>query len=112
MKKRALTQGITAIDSMRGNSSHEQNPFIVLKRPSADERQGEAFGISLVYSGNFLMQAEVDAHNTLRLLAGINPSGFDWKLEPGERFQTPEAVLVYSDRGLNAMSQTFHKRCV
>lgn len=109
VKKRALTQGITAIDSMRGNSSHEQNPFIVLKRPSADERQGEAFGISLVYSGNFLMQAEVDAHNTLRLLAGINPSGFDWKLEPGERFQTPEAVLVYSDRGLNAMSQTFHK---
>lgn len=109
VKMRPLVQGISSIGSMRGNSSHEQNPFIVLKRPTADERQGEALGISLVYSGNFLMQAEVDAHETVRVLAGIHPSGFDWKLEPGERFQTPEAVLVYSDKGLNGMSQTFHK---
>ena len=108
VKNRILTHGITAIGSMRGNSSHEQNPFIALKRPSADEQQGEVFGVSLIYSGNFLMQAEVDAHDTLRLLAGINPSGFDWKLDPGEHFQTPEAVLVYSDKGLNGMSQTFH----
>lgn len=109
IKQRPLIQGITAIDSMRGNSSHEQNPFMVLKRPTADERQGEVIGISLIYSGNFLIQAEVDAHDTTRVLAGIHPSGFDWKLEAGETFQTPEAVLVYSDRGLNGMSQTFHK---
>lgn len=109
IKNRMLVQGITAIDSMRGNSSHEQNPFVVLKRPSANEHQGEVYGFSLVYSGNFLMQAEVDAHDTLRLLAGINPQGFDWKLEPGEYFQTPEAVMVYSDNGLNGMSQVFHK---
>ncbi len=109
IRTRNLEPGITAIGSMRGNSSHEHNPFVVLRRPNADERQGEVIGISLVYSGNFRLQAEVDAHDTLRLLAGIDPETFEWKLESGESFQTPEAVMVYTDRGLNHMSQTFHK---
>lgn len=109
IRERKLEQGITAIDSRRGHSSHEQNPFLVLKRPFAEEDQGEVWGLSLLYSGNFLMQAEVDAHDTLRILAGIHPDGFTWKLEAGEEFQTPEAVLVYSDQGLGGMSRTFHK---
>lgn len=109
IKNRTLEQGITAIDSMRGNSSHEHNPFLALKRHNTDENAGEAIGVSLVYSGNFRMQAEVDTHDVTRITAGINPEGFDWKLEPGESFQTPEAVLVYSENGLNGMSQTFQK---
>lgn len=106
---RRLEYGIQAIDSTRGHSSHEQNPFIILKRPSADEFQGEAIGCSLIYSGNFLAQAEVESHGTTRLMIGINPFGFSWELNPGETFQTPEAVLVYSSQGLNDMSQTFHR---
>jgi len=109
VRVRHLEQGIQAVDSLRGNSSHNQNPFIALKRPSADEFQGEVLGFSLVYSGNFLAQAEVDTYDTTRVLLGIHPEWFDWKLEPGGEFQTPEAVMVYSDQGLNGMSQTFHK---
>ncbi|MGL5259924.1 MAG: alpha-galactosidase [Lachnospiraceae bacterium] len=109
IKTRQLEQGIQAIDSMRGNSSHEHNPFMVLKRSSTNEHQGEVMGFSLVYSGNFLIQAEVDPHEQTRVLVGINPSQFDWKLERYESFQTPEAVMVYSKNGLNDMSQTFHK---
>ena len=109
LKVRRLEQGIQAVSSARGHSSHEHNPFIVLKRPDTNESQGEAIGFSLIYSGNFLAQAEVDTHDTTRVMLGIHPDGFDWKLEPGEEFQTPEAVMVYSDAGLNRMSQTFHK---
>ena len=109
LKVRRLEQGIQAVDSIRGNSSHEQNPFIGLKRPTADETQGEAIGFSLVYSGNFLAQAQVDTQDTTRVLLGIHPFGFRWKLEPGESFQTPEAVMVYSHRGLGHMSRTFHR---
>ncbi len=108
VKTRRLEEGTVSIGSMRGHSSHEHNPFLVLKRPTADEHQGEALGLSFIYSGNFLMQAEVDCHHMTRVLAGIHPDCFDWKLEPGESFQTPEAVLVYSSNGMNAMSQTFH----
>lgn len=109
VKIRRLEQGIQAVDSMRGHSSHEHNPFMVLKRPTADEHQGEVIGFSLIYSGNFLIQAEVDTHTNTRVLVGINPAGFDWKLDVNESFQTPEAVMVYSEQGLNGMSQTFHK---
>ncbi len=109
IRKRNLEPGTVSIGSMRGNSSHEHNPFLVLKRENTDEYQGEAIGFSLIYSGNFRIQAEVDAHETLRVLAGIDPETFSWKLDCGESFQTPEAVMVYTDQGLNHMSQTFHK---
>ncbi len=109
LKVRNLEEGIQSVGSLRGHSSHEHNPFVILKRPSANEFQGEACGFSLVYSGNFLAQAEVDTHGTTRMLLGIHPDTFDWKLEPGESFQTPEAVMVFTDQGLNHLSQTFHR---
>lgn len=109
VKTRRLEQGIQAVSSARGHSSHNHNPFIVLKRPGADEFQGEVMGFSLVYSGNFLAQAEVDTYNVTRVMLGINPFAFTWKLESGEDFQTPEAVMAYSQEGLNGMSQVFHR---
>ena len=108
-KLRKLEQGIQSVGSLRGNSSHNHNPFVILKRPGADESRGEAMGFSLVYSGNFLAQAEVDTYDTTRMLLGIHPAAFEWKLEPGETFQAPEAVMVYTDQGLNHLSQTFHR---
>ncbi len=104
-----LHPGVQSIHSMRGHSSHQFNPFLALKRENADEHTGEVMGISLVYSGNFLAQAEVDTMGTLRVMAGIHPECFCWPLRKGEQFQTPEAVLVYSDQGLNGMSQVYHK---
>ena len=109
MKVRRLEQGTQSVESARGHSSHNHNPFIMLRRPGTDEDQGEVIGLSLIYSGNFLAQAEVDTWYTTRVTLGINPFGFDWKLPPGEAFQTPEAVVVYSCRGMNAMSQAFHR---
>ncbi|WP_297995640.1 alpha-galactosidase [uncultured Clostridium sp.] len=109
VKKRKLEQGIQSISSARGNSGHNHNPFIALKRPNTDEFQGEALGFSLVYSGNFLAQVEVDTYDVTRVLMGINPLGFKWYLDEGEEFQTPEVVMVYSDKGMNGVSQTYHE---
>ena len=109
MKIRKLEQGVQSVESARGNSSHNHNPFIMLRRPGTDEEKGEVIGFSLIYSGNFLAQVEVDTWDTARVTLGINPFGFDWKLAPGESFQTPEAVMVYSYEGMGAMSRTFHQ---
>lgn len=106
---RPLQHGIQAVYSMRGHSSHHYNPFITLKRKHTDENQGEAIGCALVYSGSFLGQVEVDNHDVTRLTMGIHPEQFEWDLTKGESFETPEVVLVYSDSGLNAMSQTYHQ---
>ena len=103
-----LDIGTTSVESLRGHSSHQQNPFVILKRPGADERQGDVIGFSLVYSGNFLASAEVDNYQTTRVLMGIHPEWFSWLLKPGDSFQTPEAVMVFSDEGLNGMSQIYH----
>ena len=106
--KRKLDIGTTEIESLRGHSSHQQNPFVILKRPEADEFSGEVIGLSFVYSGNFKISAQVDPYGVTRLMAGINPTWFSWKLEPGQSFQTPEAVMVYSRNGMNGMSQDLH----
>jgi len=106
---RPLVPGIQAIDSKRGSSSHMQNPFMALLGPCAGEDHGEVFGFSLVYSGSFYAGMEVDQFGTSRALMGINPFGFSWRLAPGDEFQAPEAVLVYSDRGLGGMSHAYHE---
>lgn len=106
---RKIGPGIQGINSRKGVSSAEHNPFIALKRRDTGEHAGEVIGMSLVYSGNHIGQVEVDTCNMTRIQMGIHPDGFAWKLEEGESFQSPEAVLVYSAEGLNGMSQVYHK---
>ena len=109
IKERPLQQGIQSIESTRGISSPHHNPFVALKRPETTEFSGPVLGTALVYSGNFLIQAEVDTYDVTRLQLAINPFGFEWKLAAGQSFTSPEALLVYSERGLNGMSQVFHQ---
>lgn len=110
VKTRRLEMGIQSIQSLNGTcSGAEQNPFLALKRPHTTENQGEVYGFSLVYSGNHLGQVEVSTFDMTRVMMGINPEGFSWELTQGESFQTPEVVMVYSDQGLNKMSQAYHR---
>lgn len=106
--RHALRTGMQSIESRRGASSHQQNPFIALLRKNATEDTGEVFAFNLVYSGNFVAQAEVDQFKNTRVSLGINPFDFSWMLEAGEAFQCPEVVMVYSHQGLGDMSRTFH----
>ena len=103
-----LQHGIQCVQSKRGMTGPNHNPFLALVDQDATEERGEAIGVNLVYSGNFALDVEVDTRGCPRLLAGINPTDFRWKLEPGESFTSPEAVLVYSQEGLGGMSRTFH----
>lgn len=107
--RRPLIPGIQGVDSRRGASSAQQNPFMALLRKGTDEDQGEVYAFNLVYSGNFLAQVEVEQFQTTRATIGINPFDFSWLLEPGEAFQTPEAVMVYSSQGLGEMSRTYNR---
>ncbi|MFU1798410.1 alpha-galactosidase [Paenibacillus azoreducens] len=107
--RRPLAYGMQAVESRRGASGHQQNPFAALLSPGTGEDQGEVYGFSLVYSGSFIAQAEVDQYRTTRLSIGINPFDFTWLLAAGEAFQTPETVMVYSAEGIGGMSRTYHK---
>ncbi|MCM8710737.1 alpha-galactosidase [Clostridium sp. SYSU_GA19001] len=109
IERRPLLNGTQSVESRRGSSSHQHNPFIALLSKDATEDNGDVYGFSLVYSGSFLAQAEVDQYETTRVSIGINPFDFSWLLEKGEEFQTPEAVLVYSSKGIGEMSRTYHR---
>ncbi len=103
-----LHHGKQGIDSVKGESSHQNNPFMALVSHNADEDCGEAYGFNFVYSGNFFAQAEVTQHKYTRAVMGINHFDFNWLLESGEEFVAPEVVMVYSDEGIGKMSRTFH----
>jgi alpha-galactosidase len=104
-----LIRGRRSVASDRGASGHMENPFMLLHRPETTEAAGEAIGASLVYSGNFIAQAEVDSVSTTRLRLGIDPDTFRWRLDPGAEFQSPEAVLAWSDAGLGGVSDAYHR---
>lgn len=109
VERMPLSRGRMELDSARGVSSSQHNPFFVLAEKETTEDTGEAFGFSLVYSGNHLSQIEVDQYQQVRATMGINPLNFDWKLEEGEAFQTPECVMAYSPNGIGEMSRLFHR---
>ncbi|TMD26972.1 MAG: alpha-galactosidase, partial [Chloroflexi bacterium] len=109
VRTRRLELGRQSISSPRGSSGHQHNPFVALTRAATTEDRGEAIGFSLVYSGNFLAEAEVEPFRTARVRIGIDPETFAWRLEPGAEFVTPEAVIVYSDTGLGGMSDAYHQ---
>ena len=104
-----LGQGEYRIASRRGASGHEENPFIAFCDPKAGEFSGGVWALSLVYSGSFAASGSVDNAGHARLSIGLNPDVFTWKLNPGESFTGPEAVMVFSSHGLNGMSQLYHR---
>lgn len=106
---RPLVPGEQGVSSLRGHSSAQASPFLALLTPCASEASGEVYGFSLAYSGNFLASANVDQDGATRVLLGIHPFEFSWRLASGESFDTPEAYLCYSSEGLSGMSRLFHR---
>jgi alpha-galactosidase len=106
-----LNVGMHSFGSTTGLSGHHHNPFAALCEGTPSEDHGEVKGFSLVYSGNFLVEAEVNEIGRLRINMGINPMGLQWNLKSQEgcHFSTPEAILVRSHEGLGGMSRTFHR---
>lgn len=108
MERVPLMRGKMTVESVRGASSHQHNPFAILCSKDTTEETGPCYGTALVYSGNFSIEAEKDQMGQTRLTAGINSQRFAWTLEAGAEFWTPEAVMTYSSEGFEKMSSNFH----
>lgn len=97
-----------SVESVRGESSHQDHPFAALTTQNATQESGEVYAMHFVYSGNFKLQVQADQFDRVRMVMGIHPQNFMWKLKPKEEFQAPEVVMVYSGEGLGHMTRTFH----
>ena len=109
LQRTPIAHGISAIGSVRGASSHHYNPFAVVCEKDTNETKGLCYGVSFVYSGEFLMETEKDQIDQTRLICGIHPDDFAWTLEPGESFDTPEVILSCSSEGFGKLSHNFHQ---
>lgn len=114
IRERQITQhplryGILKFDSKKGVSSNDHNPYVVVKQKHTDEVNGNCYGFSLIYSGNFETTLEVSPHNIVRVLMGINSFDFFMDLEPNGHFVTPEVLLSFSKNGLSRLSQNLHE---
>ncbi len=95
INRRPLTYGRVVNESRRGASSADHNPGIILESRDSSE----AYAINLIYSGAHAESIEVDCYGKTRILTGINPDMFSAKLDREFYFETPEALMLYSDKG-------------
>lgn len=109
MERSPLQHGFQGVESRRGYSSHQQNPFVILCKQDANEEYGWCYGASFVYSGNFSIQAEVSQTDLTRLTVGIQDTQFEFHLDSGESFTAPEVILSFSENGLGQLSRNYHK---
>ncbi len=103
-----LAEGTLRIESTRGYSSHQMNPFMAILADSCTENSGECYGFNLLYSGSFAITAEVSSNKSVRVQGGINDYLFGWELDGGESFITPQTALCYSAEGLGGLSRAYH----
>ena len=108
VRRQQVEQGIFSISSNRGASGHAQTPALLLCDQGVTEDAGNVFAIQLMYSGNFEAFAQKNQLNEVRVAIGINPENFSWKLDPEEYFETPVALVTYSDKGLTGVSHESH----
>lgn len=104
-----LHDGTQMVSTNLGRSSHMENPFCYLKKSDANMNYGEVIGFNLIYSGNFCFRADCAEFRNVMISYGINDEDFEWALEKGQSFVTPQAVISYSYSGVDKMSQNFHK---
>lgn len=109
LERTQLGHGTICFGSRRGTSSHQYNPAVILAEHGATEDSGACYGMLMVYSGNFLCEAEKDQFEQTRLLMGLNDELFSYSLAAGETFTVPEVILSYSANGLSELSQQYHK---
>lgn len=103
-----LRDGVQSISSTRTSTGHNHNNAFAVAKQETTENCGDIYGFMLVYSGNFVAEVELDAHNSIRIATGINENSFEWKLASGEEFFTPECLMTFSANGITGMSANFH----
>lgn len=108
VERQHINHHIHTIGSVRGSSSHQQNPFVILCDRNAAEDYGKCYGFSLMYSGNFLTEIELDQYDQLRLVMGIHPKQFVYELKPQDIFEGPEVVMAFTEHGFTGLSHLYH----
>jgi alpha-galactosidase len=105
-----LQTGAHVIESRRGSTSHQANPWFAIDRPGqTTEQSGPVWFGALGWSGSWRITVEQTAMQQVRVTGGFNPFDFGYRLKPGEQLETPPFYAGFTDRGMGEASRILHR---
>jgi alpha-galactosidase len=105
-----LQTGARVIESRRGSTSHQANPWFAIDRPQqTTEESGPVWFGALGWSGSWRITVEQTAMQQVRVIGGFNPFDFGYRLKPGEQLETPPFYAGFTNRGLGEASRILHR---
>ena len=104
-----LDPGARVIESRRGSTGHQANPWFAIQAGSHDENHGEVWFGALAWSGSWRITVEQDQLDEVRVTGGFNPFDFGSVLHPGQSLETPVFYGGYAQNGLGGASRLLHR---
>jgi alpha-galactosidase len=106
----ALQTGSQVIESRRGSTGHQANPWFALESPnSSDEQVGSVYFGELGWSGNWRITLEQSSFHQVRITGGYNPFDFGYRLPPGDSLTTPPFYAGFTSGGMGEASRILHR---
>ncbi len=108
LNQEALGPGARVIESRRGSTGHQANPWFAIQSGDTDEHHGEVWFGALAWSGSWRIVIERDQLDAVRVTGGFNPFDFAYVLDSGAKLETPIFYGGYSPNGLGGASRLLH----
>jgi alpha-galactosidase len=109
LRKQAILPGKTVLESRRGSTGHQNNPWFAIERGDhPDEESGDVWFGALAWSGSWRISVEQDQLQQVRVTGGFNSFDFSYKLLPGQQLETPVFYGGYSRNGIGGASRLLH----
>jgi alpha-galactosidase len=109
LQERPVSAGSTVIESRRGSTSHQANPWFAIDRAGlSTEENGPVWFGALAWSGSWRISVDQDPVGDVRVVGGFNSFDFAYSLKPGATLETPIFYAGYSDHGMGGASRLLH----
>lgn len=109
LQDRALKAGSTVLESRRGSTGSQNNPWFAITRATTTEEDGPTWIGALAWSGSWRLTFDQDVTGRIRIVGGYNPFDFAYRLRPGASLSTPVFYVGFSDSGRGGASRVFHQ---
>jgi alpha-galactosidase len=109
LQREPIHQGMKILESRRGNTSHNANPWFMIDEGHASEASGSVWFGALGWSGNWRLTVEQTAYRQVRVTGGYNTFDFAYELKPGDSLDTPAFYGGYSGEGFGGASRILHR---
>ena len=108
LTQETLRPGERVIESRRGSTGHQANPWFAIQAGEPNEEHGEVWFGALAWSGSWRITVEQDQLEAVRVTGGFNPFDFGYVLAPGQSLETPVFYGGYAAHGLGEASRLLH----